>query len=87
MLAAEETGSASTGAPGEEITVGTDRPAPGAPPMVAAGATSNPSIGSGSGRPDLEHRLDDLRLEVDGLRDELAQVTASLNALRASLGG
>ena len=61
-------------------------------PGSGAGPLKPRPVGEGSthtegGPPaDLEHRVDDLRSEVDALRDELARVTASLDDLRSSLG-
>jgi uncharacterized protein YceH (UPF0502 family) len=87
LLAAEPGGPGATGAPEEENPVGTDIPPLSAlHPGGAGDAASSPSPGTDDGRADLEQRVDDLRSEVAGLRDELARVTASLDALRSSLG-
>jgi uncharacterized protein YceH (UPF0502 family) len=72
----------------EDQPARTDAPPPdtllgGAP----GGAPPTPSIGTGGSRADLERRVDGLGSEVAALRDELRQVTESLDALRSSLGG
>jgi uncharacterized protein len=74
LLVAEPNGPDPTVTSEAGVPVGTDSP------------PSRASTGTGGGRADLEHRVDDLRSEVDALRDELARVTASFDALRASLG-
>jgi uncharacterized protein YceH (UPF0502 family) len=71
----------------EDIPVRTDAPPPDTLHGGATGsAAPTPSIGTGGSRGDLERRVDELRAEVAALRDQLGQVTDSLNVLRRSLG-
>lgn len=76
LLAAETPRVASEGAPGH--------PQPVHP--VVDGPPAGPGTAPGDDRAGLELRVGMLEDEVAGLRDELAQVSASLTALRQSLG-
>jgi uncharacterized protein len=76
LLAAESPRAASEGAPGH--------PQPVHP--VVDGPPDGPGTATGDDRAGLEFRVGMLEDEVAGLRDELAQVSASLTALRQSLG-
>lgn len=86
LLAAEPNGTRVSGASEATAPVSSDSSPGGA---LQVGATRNDmSAGTGTedGRPDLEHRVEGLASEVAALRDELAEVSASLTALRRNLG-
>jgi uncharacterized protein YceH (UPF0502 family) len=88
QLLAAESSVAGLPSPSESLVLVESESAPqrSIPVETAEHDSPKQSTGSGDIRVDLEHRIEVLASEVAALRDELGEVSASLEALRQSLG-